>query len=83
MFTELSLEHRILKNIVEKVVKPAIRRELVEYGRIMDPARLGLACLVVGIGDSVYRFQPKANNDNEVTVEPRKAAERYPSHEFS
>ncbi|WP_411202392.1 IS3 family transposase [Vibrio vulnificus] len=84
MFAELSLEHRILKDIVEKKpVKPAIRRELVEYARQRHNASVRLACRAVGISDSVYRYQPKANNDHEVIVELQKAVERYPAYGFS
>lgn len=31
MFANLSLEYRTLKNVIEKALKPAIKRELVSY----------------------------------------------------
>lgn len=49
MFAYLSLEHRILKTSLKKTVKPAIRRELVDYAREQYGASLRLACRVVGI----------------------------------
>lgn len=42
----------------KKTVKPAIRRELVDYAREQHGANLRLACRAVGISDSVYRYQP-------------------------
>ncbi|WP_373332800.1 IS3 family transposase [Vibrio porteresiae] len=84
MFAELSLEHRILKDIIEKKpVKPAIRREFVDYARRVHKVSLRLACRAVGISDSVYRYQPKLNDDQEVISELQKAAERYPAYGFS
>ena len=41
-------------NIVEKVVKPAIRRELVDHVRLVHKVSLRLACRAFGISDSVY-----------------------------
>lgn len=49
----------------------------------MHSVSLRLACRAVGISDSVYRYQPKTNNDQEVIIELQKAAERYPAYGFS
>lgn len=59
-----------------------MRRERVEYARQVHHASLRLACRVVGISDSIYRYQPKANNDHDVIVELQKAVERYPAYGF-
>ena len=59
MYAELCLDHKILKDIVkERAVKPAIRRELVDYAREAQSASLRRACRVVGISDSLYRYNP-------------------------
>jgi hypothetical protein len=31
MYAELSLNHKLLKNVIEKAVSPAVRREVVEH----------------------------------------------------
>ena len=64
-------------------MKPAIRREFVDYGRRVHKVSLRLACRAVGISDSVYRYQPKLDDDQEVISELQKAAERYPAYGFS
>ena len=59
MFAELSLEHRNSQRCHrKKAVKPAIKRELVDYIRQVHKVSLRLACRAVGISDSVYRYQP-------------------------
>jgi len=59
MFADLSLEHPILKDIVKKSSKPAIRRQLVDHARQAHGASLRMACRAVGISDSVYRYTPQ------------------------
>jgi len=66
MFADLSIEQRIVKDILEKTVKPAIKRERVEYVRKQFELRLILACRAVGIGDFVYRYKPEPHRDDEV-----------------
>ncbi len=62
MYAELSLDHRVLKDVVEKkAVKPAVRRELVDYAREAHGVSIRRACRIVGISDSVYRYQPDAS----------------------
>mgnify|MGYP001180887737 CR=1 FL=1 len=41
------------------------------------------ACRVVGISDSVHRYQPDLHRDDEVIDALQKAVERYPAYEFS
>ena len=41
------------------------------------------ACRVVGISDSVYRYQPDAHRDDEVIMTLQEAVERYPAYGFS
>lgn len=41
------------------------------------------ACRVVGINDSVYRYQPDPHRDDEVIKMLQKAVERYPAYGFS
>ncbi len=48
----------------------------------MHKVSLRLACRAVGISDSVYRYHPKANDDQEVIRELQKAAECYPAYGF-
>ncbi|WP_371826049.1 IS3 family transposase [Photobacterium sp. GJ3] len=84
MSADLSLEHRILKDIIEKKpVKPAIRRELVDYARKEHGVSLRMACRAVGISDSVYRYQPDTNRNDHVILKLQEAVEQYPAYGFS
>nr|WP_229821762.1 IS3 family transposase [Photobacterium aphoticum] len=84
MFAELSLDHKILKDIVEKKpVKPAIRRELVDYAKYSHCISLRRACRIVGISDSVYRYQPDKHRNDAVIAALQDAVERYPAYGFS
>ncbi|MGD1335192.1 IS3 family transposase [Vibrio harveyi] len=83
MFADLSLEHRIVKDILgKKAVKPAVKRELVEYVRQQFRVSLRMACRAVGISDSVYRYQPDPHRDDEVIAKLQEAVERYPAYGF-
>ncbi|WP_143558177.1 transposase, partial [Solemya velum gill symbiont] len=54
MFAELSQEGYCRK----KALRPAARRELVDYAMETHCVSPRLACRVVGISRSVYRYQP-------------------------
>lgn len=41
-----------------------------------------MACRVVGISDSVYRYRPDPHRDDEVIAKLQEAAERYPAYGF-
>ena len=60
-----------------------MRRELVEYARQAHGASLRLACRVVGISDSVYRYKSDNRRDDKVIVKLQEAVERYPAYGFS
>lgn len=51
MFVDLSLKHRIVKDVLEKAAKPALKRELVDYARKQLQVSLRVACRAVGISD--------------------------------
>ncbi len=42
-----------------------------------------MACRVVGISDSVYRYQPDKARDDKVIAKLQEAVERYPAYVFS
>ena len=42
-----------------------------------------MACRVVGISDSVYRYQPDKARDDKVIAKLQEAVERYPAYGFS
>ncbi|HFF3079714.1 TPA: IS3 family transposase, partial [Legionella pneumophila] len=84
MYAELSLDHKILKDIVgKKAVKPTVRRELVDYAVNAHTVSLRRACKVVGISDSVYRYKPDSRSDESVIVALQESSERYPAYGFS
>ncbi len=71
MYADLSLEHTILKDIVEKSCKACCA------------ARAGGLCRAVGISDSVYRYRPDTRKDEPVIRALQQAVERYPAYGFS
>lgn len=60
-----------------------MRRELVDYARTVHQVSQRRACRVVGISDSVYRYQSDPDRDNEVIAKLQEATERYPAYGFS
>ena len=60
-----------------------VRRELVDYAKLSYGVSQRRACRVVGISDSVYRYQPDAHRDDEVIARLQEAVERYPAYGFS
>lgn len=61
---------------------PAERRSLVDYLRVEHKVSIRKACRVVGISQSVYRYSPNPENDNEVIAGIQKVVERYPAYGF-
>ena len=62
---------------------PAIRRELVDYAKTAYPITLRRACRVVGIRDSVHRYQPNGARDDTVIADLQRAVEKYPAYGLS
>jgi len=60
-----------------------VRRELVDYVKQEHDVSLRRACRVVGISDSVYRYQPDPHRDDRVIDALQEAVERYPAYGFS
>ena len=84
MYAELSLDHKISQGYCrKKAVKPAIRRGLVDYTKQTHYVSQRRACRVVGISDSVYKYQPDTKKDEPVIEALQKAVERYPANGFS
>ncbi len=48
MVADPSFKHYIVKDILEKTVKPAVKRELVDYARKQYQINLRMACRAVG-----------------------------------
>lgn len=60
-----------------------MRRELVDYTKAQHDVSLRRACHVVGISDSVYRYQPDRHRDDPVILALQEASDRYPVYGFS
>ena len=83
MYADLSLDHKVLKDIVEKTSKA---RRTTGTGRLHQSAHsisLRRACRVLGIGDSVYRYQPDPARDDAVIAGLQQAVAQYPAYGFS
>lgn len=53
-----------------------------DYAKRQHGASQRRACRVVGISDSVYRYQPDPHRDDEIIARLQEAAERYPAYGF-
>lgn len=60
-----------------------MRRELAEYVVNTHAVSLRRACRVVGISDSVYRYKPDNQRDDNVILALQETSERYPAYGFS
>jgi putative transposase len=60
-----------------------VRRELVNYATVQQDVGLRCACHLVGIHDSVYRYQPDPHRDDPIILVLQKMSERYPVYGFS
>lgn len=54
-----------------------------DYAKHRHGASQRRACRVVGISESVYRYQPDPHRDDEVIAKLQEAVERYPAYGFS
>ena len=67
MFAELSLDHAILKDIIEKKTVPLVRkRELVAYTTETHQVSQRRACRLLRASRSALRYQPRPRNDAPV-----------------
>lgn len=79
MFADLSLECRALKDVIEKkLLKPAIKRELVAQFAMS----LRQTCRTLSLSRTVFRYQPDTRCDEPVIMALTVAAERYPRYGF-
>ncbi len=82
MFADLSLECRALKDVIEKALKPAIKRELVSYLTAQFAMSLRQACRILSLSRTVFRYQPDTQRDEPVIMALTVAAERYPRYGY-
>lgn len=82
MFADLSLECRALKDVIEKALKPAIKRELVSYLTAQFAMSLRQACRILSLSRTVFRYQPDTRWDEPVIMALTVAAERYPQYGY-
>ncbi|EOW6930333.1 TPA: IS3 family transposase [Serratia marcescens] len=83
MFSDLSLECRALKDVIEKKpLKPAIKRELVSYLAAQFAMSIRQACRTLPLSRTVYFFQPDTRRDEPVILALTELAERYPRYGF-
>ena len=82
MFADLSLECRALKDVIEKSLKPAIKRELVNYLAAHYAMSIRHACRTLSLSRTVFRYLPDTRRNEPVIVALTAAAERYPRYGF-
>jgi len=83
MYAELSLENRVLKDVIEKkALKLGEKRELVDFAIQAHGMSIRGACVVFGISRTVYRYQPDETRDESVIQALQELAERFPRYGF-
>ncbi len=83
MFANLSLENEALKDVIaKKLLKPAEKRELVDYLRNEFCLSIRQACCALRLSRSVYCYEPKPRDDSLLSEMLLKLADRYPRYGF-
>lgn len=83
MYAEPSLDHILQQFVIEKNVKPAVRRELVDYLKQAHGVSVCRARRIAGISDFIFRHRPDSSRNEPVITAFQSATERYPAYGFS
>ncbi len=68
MFADLSLENRALKDVIEKALKPAFKRELVTHLITTFGLSIRQDCRSLNLSRTVYHYRPDTTRDEPVIV---------------
>lgn len=82
MFAVLNFECRALRDVIEKAIKPTIKRELVSYLMAQFAMSVLQACRTLSLSRTVYVYQPDYRSDEPVIHLLIGLAERYPRYGF-
>ena len=83
MYADLSLEHLGLKEIIQKkTLKPDARKDLATYAMKEYGLSERQACKLLNLSRSVYRYQAKKENDEEIARRLLELAARKPRWGF-
>lgn len=83
MYTDMSLQHEALKDIVEKALKPTKKRQLVDCSRQKHGMSIRSAYEAIGISRTVYHYQPDIEKDIPVITVIQAIVGRYHTYGFS
>lgn len=64
MFADLSLENRVLKDVIEKALKPASKHELVTHLITMFGLSIRQACRNLNLSRTIYHYRPDTTRDS-------------------
>jgi putative transposase len=78
MYANLSLEHAVLKDIIEKKLKPEGQRELAKYAISEHEMSERQAYQVVNLNRGTYRYQASKPDDHEIEQELQQLSESQP-----
>lgn len=82
IFADLSLENRALKDVIEKTLKPAFKRELVTHLITTFGLSIRQACRSLNLSRTVYHYRLDTTRDEPVIAALQAVAERYPRYGF-
>lgn len=60
MYADLSLENRVLKDVIEKTLRPTEKRELIDFAKQAHGLSVRCACKAFDISLTVYHYEPDA-----------------------
>lgn len=66
IFADLSLENRALKDVIEKSLKPAFKRELVTHLITTFGLSIHQACRSLNLSRTVYHYRPDTTRGEPV-----------------
>jgi len=83
MLADLSLECRALKDVIEKRLKPVIKRELAHYLISQFTMSTRQACRTLSLSTTVFFYKPDTWRNDALIEAIAELAERYPRYGFT
>jgi putative transposase len=82
MYADISLEYRIVKDILEKKLARTERKNMIQKVQEIYKIKLAKACKICGISRSAYCYQKETRAENRLEEILRKLAKEHPRWGF-